>query len=210
MVTQNSRNHSIESILHTFSDSFQILISPRWKILCLISCYPFFLLHSHSVRTFCQVDLTISCKGMQLGNWLGLFILECGAYNTWNCDFSVLLIKFNSLSLKRKEDRDHGDALLVENVYRLFGNLCRKIPPILSHVTMRYQEMREDDWRSWVHMCCDQSLSGSWESNFSCHLMEEESTEYSETRLEQSEPFKGTFLCSISFEIFISSSAFYM
>lgn len=75
MVTQNSRNHSIESILHTFSDSFQRLISPRWKILCLISCYPFFLLHSHSVRTFCQVDLTISCKGMQLGNWLGLFLI---------------------------------------------------------------------------------------------------------------------------------------
>ena len=74
----------------------------------------------------------------------------------------------------------------------------------LSHSrTIRYQEMRENDWRSWVHMCCDQLLSGSWESNFSCHLMEEESTEYSETRLEQSEPFKGTFLCSISFEIFI-------
>lgn len=140
---------------------------------------------------------------MQLGNWLGLFLIAWNAMNAIRETATSLSHSLNSLSLKRKEDRDHGGALLIENAYRLFGNLCRKIPPTLSHVTMRYQEMREDDWRSWVHMCCDQSLSGSWESNFSCHLMEEESTEYSETRLEQSEPFKGTFLCSISFEIFI-------
>lgn len=119
--------------------------------------------------------------------------------HTWNCNLSVPLIKFN---------RWRGMKIMVIHYWSKTSIVCsiifaEKFPPTLSHVTMRDQEMREDDWRSWVHMCCDQSLSGSWESNFCCHLMEEESTEYSETRLKQSEPFKGSFLCSISFEIFI-------